>query len=86
MKINGTNGVGPVNRYQKQQDSVPFAAAGKHNKKKDQVEISSEAKELLGIQGTASSEKIEDLKKSVQSGNYYVDARKLADKMFPYLR
>jgi len=86
MKINGMNGVGPVNRYQKQQDSVPFAAAGKNNKKKDQVEISNEAKELLGVQGTASSEKIEALKKSVQSGTYHVDARKLADKIYPFLK
>jgi len=85
MKINGMNGIGPVNRYQKQQDSVHHAAAGK-NKKKDQVEISNEAKELLGTQGTASSEKIEALKKSVESGTYHVDARKLAEKMFPFLK
>lgn len=85
MKINGTNRVGAVNQYKKNQETNQAASAGKTSKKKDQVEISSEAKELLGTQGT-SPEKLAELKESVSSGNYRIDARTLAEKIFPFLK
>ncbi|MCP1310462.1 flagellar biosynthesis anti-sigma factor FlgM [Paenibacillus tyrfis] len=87
MKINGTNQVGAVNQYKKNQEAQQAFAAGKKQKQKDQVEISSEAKELLGTEAAgASREKLEELKQSVRSGTYAVDARKLAEKIFPFLK
>ncbi|UUZ82630.1 flagellar biosynthesis anti-sigma factor FlgM [Paenibacillus sp. P26] len=86
MKINGTNRVGAVNQYKKNQDSQYTASAGRAGKKKDQVEISSEAKELLGTQNVTPPEKLESLKKSVAAGTYQVDAKTLAEKIFPFLK
>jgi negative regulator of flagellin synthesis FlgM len=90
MKINGTNRVGAVNQYQKNHDAMSASTAGKTGKKKDQVEISSEAKELLGSQNPTAAERpkelIESLKTSVAAGTYKVDARSLAEKLFPFIK
>ncbi|MEW9702584.1 flagellar biosynthesis anti-sigma factor FlgM [Paenibacillus sp. SI8] len=90
MKINDNQRIGAVNPYKKSGDATFAHAAGKKGKAKDQVEISAEAKELLGVQGSARTEeqarRIEDLKGSVASGTYQVDARKLAEKLLPYLK
>ncbi|MCS7459955.1 flagellar biosynthesis anti-sigma factor FlgM [Paenibacillus doosanensis] len=90
MKIDGTNRLGGVNPYAKSQDAYHAAVSGKTGKKKDKVEISSEAKELLETQNSAaaekSREKVEALKASVASGTYKVDARALAEKLFPFIK
>ncbi|MDF2958973.1 MAG: flagellar biosynthesis anti-sigma factor FlgM [Paenibacillus sp.] len=90
MKINGTNRVGAVNQYQKTHEALSTSAAGKTGKKKDQVEISNEAKELLGTHNPAavehSKEKIDSLKSSIAAGTYKVDARTLAEKLFPFIK
>ncbi|MEK3719077.1 flagellar biosynthesis anti-sigma factor FlgM [Paenibacillus sp. FSL H8-0034] len=89
MKINGTNRIGAVNQYQKNHDALSVSTTGKSGKKKDQVEISSEAKELLGSLNPSkvehSKEKIESLKNSVAAGTYKLDARTLAEKLFPFI-
>ncbi|WP_159885430.1 flagellar biosynthesis anti-sigma factor FlgM [Paenibacillus puerhi] len=88
MKINRTDQVGAVNSYKKAHESASPANLQK-KKQKDQVEISAEAKELLnGTQGVTetSGSKLEELKASVQTGTYHVDARKLAEKIFPFLK
>jgi negative regulator of flagellin synthesis FlgM len=88
MKINGNDRIGSVNPYKKSQDVHQSASRSKLEKKKDQVEISSEGKELLETQaiGTTSQEKIESLKKEVSTGMYHVSAQLLADKIFPFLK
>jgi len=90
LKINGTNPVGPVNPYKKSQDALTAQSAGKTGRKKDQVEISDEAKELLESQNPAAAErareKVEALKKSVSDGTYKIDARALAEKIFPFIK
>lgn len=87
MKIDGTNRVGSVNQYKKSYDSQQHVSK-KTGSKKDHVEISTEAKELLGSQGMseARQDKIETLKKSVADGTYRVDGRKIAEKLFPFLK
>jgi negative regulator of flagellin synthesis FlgM len=85
MKINGTNRVGAVNQYKKAQDVQQQNVHGKKGKK-DQVEISSEAKELLETQGVTSPETLDSLKKSIADGTYHVDAKTLAEKIFPFLK
>ncbi|MCZ8523314.1 MULTISPECIES: flagellar biosynthesis anti-sigma factor FlgM [Paenibacillus] len=92
MKINGSNQLSAISRYKKTADTQQAAAPAK-TKQKDQVEISSQAKELLESQSVkaagnaadARAEKINALKQAVQSGTYSVDASKLADRMLPYL-
>lgn len=90
MKINGTNRIGAVNQYMKSQEAYHASGAGKTGKKKDQVEISSEAKELLETHNSASAEKarekVEALKSAVADGTYKVDARSLAEKLLPFIK
>ncbi|MEK8131733.1 flagellar biosynthesis anti-sigma factor FlgM [Paenibacillus filicis] len=88
MKINGNDRIGSVNPYKKSQDVHQTASRSKLEKKKDQVEISSEGKELLETQVTnkASQEKLESLKKSVSTGTYHVSPQILAEKIFPFLK
>ncbi|WP_282938792.1 flagellar biosynthesis anti-sigma factor FlgM [Paenibacillus sp. RC67] len=90
MKINGTNRVGAVNQYMKSQEAYAASEKAKTSKKKDKVEISSEAKELLETQNPAAAEKarekVEALKSSVAAGTYKVDARTLAEKLFPFIK
>jgi negative regulator of flagellin synthesis FlgM len=89
MKINGPNQVGAVNQYQKSHDALSVSASGKTGKKKDQVEISNEAKELLGALNPSAAhtkEEIDALKNSVAAGTYKVDAKKLAEKLFPFIK
>jgi negative regulator of flagellin synthesis FlgM len=85
MKINGTNPLGSVNPYKKNQESQANASVGKKEKLKDQVEISNEAKELSSARGPEHAEKLSALKNSVSSGTYFVDARSLAEKLYPFL-
>lgn len=87
MKINETGRVGAVNSYQKQNGQHINAT----NKKKqtDQVQISSEAKELQSMNLAQSSEraaKVNNLKQQVQTGSYRVEAGKIAEKLLPYLK
>lgn len=90
MKINENQRVGAVNPYNKSVDNKLPQATGKKERPKDQVEISAEAKELLGALGTVRTEeqsrRIEELKNSVSSGTYQVDASKIAEKLLPFLK
>ncbi|WNR44689.1 flagellar biosynthesis anti-sigma factor FlgM [Paenibacillus roseipurpureus] len=89
MKINDNGRIGAVNPYKKSGDATFTQAPGKKGKAKDQVEISAQAKELLGAQGIRTEEhstRIEQLKSSVASGTYHVDAGKIAEKLLPYLK
>jgi negative regulator of flagellin synthesis FlgM len=90
MKINENGRIGAVNPYKKAGEATSAQAAGKKGKVKDQVEISAEAKELLGASGSVRTEeqslRIESLKNLVSSGTYHVDAKKIAEKLLPYLK
>lgn len=87
MKINESNRIGGTNPYSKQAE---FRAEGaKKAKQKDEVQISAEAKEMLTtskLNGAERAEQLEQLKKSVASGTYHVDAGKIAEKLLPYLK
>lgn len=90
MKINDNQRIGALNPYKKTGDAQFTQATGKKGKLKDQIEISAEAKELLGAQESnrteEQAERIRDLKSSVASGTYYVDANKIAEKLLPYIK
>ena len=89
MKINEIHPVRAVNHAYKKFEHL--REAGRTAKRKDEVHISAEAKELLGIQNKRMSDpafqkRLEELKQSVSAGTYHVDARKIAEKLFPYLK
>jgi negative regulator of flagellin synthesis FlgM len=86
MKINDTQRIGSINPYKRSNDHKAVGGSDKKGKK-DEVQISQEAKELLGAQGTEEQRKrIEELKRSVAAGTYHVDARKIAEKLYPYIK
>lgn len=89
MKINETGRVGAINNYQRQVESQRKDSDLKA-RRKDEVSISTEAKELLKAQEIAQdparAERIEDLKSQVSSGTYNIDAGALADKLAPYFK
>lgn len=84
MKINETQRTGAVNHYKKTNEQNSVNADLKKTKKKDELNISSEAMELLSNKVTDA--RIEDLKQSYSSGSYYVEPRKVAEKLFPYIK
>jgi negative regulator of flagellin synthesis FlgM len=83
MKINDIQRTGAINPFRKSSDSIGVPSQENKQKKKDEVNISSEAKELQG--STASNQQVEDLKKSYMTGTYHVEARQIAEKILPYL-
>lgn len=86
MKINVVGNVGGVNKYNGNQSTRASQTSGKNNPK-DEVIISNEAKELLDAQGTSEVNPIiQELKQQVSAGTYSVDARKVAEKLLPYLK
>lgn len=91
MKINETQRVGPINPYRRNADAYTAHTVNKKEKQKDEVQISSEALELLGAKEVESaqgvrSQKLEDLKQAVSTGTYHVDARKIAEKLWPFVK
>lgn len=90
MKINPLTRTGAVNPYNNQ-DLKAKDSSSPNGKRKDEVQISDEAKQLLVAlnevdRSTASEAKLQQLKQEVSSGTYHVDARTLAERMLPYLR
>jgi len=87
MKINEIGRLNAVRTYQKHQDTRSDGKGAL--KRRDEVRISPEAQQLLSdsrIFGAERAEKISRLKESVSTGTYYVDAGKIADKLWPYLK
>ncbi|MGO4180742.1 flagellar biosynthesis anti-sigma factor FlgM [Paenibacillus sp. MCAF9] len=87
MKINETNRIGALNPYQKHSESR--VGGTDKAKQKDEVQISAAAKELLSTSkasGADRTEHIEQLKRSVATGNYHVEAGKIAEKLLPFLK
>jgi negative regulator of flagellin synthesis FlgM len=87
MKIHDINRLGAANQYKNQNTSrAKSNLAG--SQRRDEVQISSEALEMLKSQAVepgANKVRIEQLKQSVENGSYSVDSRKLAEKLLPYL-
>jgi negative regulator of flagellin synthesis FlgM len=83
MKINDIQRTGAINPYRKSSDDILVSSKENKQKKTDVVNISSEAKQLQS--STASKQQVEDLKKSYMTGTYHVEARQIAEKLFPYL-
>ncbi|MCU6708446.1 flagellar biosynthesis anti-sigma factor FlgM [Paenibacillus sp. J5C_2022] len=87
MKINDIKRIGGINPYQKQNE---WRTEGTSKaRRKDQVQISPAAKEMLSTSKMTSAERAErvhELKQSVTSGTYHVESGKIAEKLLPYLK
>ncbi|WEK53905.1 MAG: flagellar biosynthesis anti-sigma factor FlgM [Candidatus Cohnella colombiensis] len=87
MKINDTQRIGAYRSYQQQNDNRVSGATSKH--RKDEVQISAEAMELLGSQRAEDpgrAARLESLKNEVSTGTYHVEAGELAEKLLPFIR
>ena len=84
MKINDVSRLGAIQQYRnsgKSESNQP----GKKAMQRDELQISSKAKELLG-QEQNRVERIQELKQSVENGTNHVDAHKIAEKLLLYFR
>ncbi|WP_332651798.1 flagellar biosynthesis anti-sigma factor FlgM [Lysinibacillus sp. 54212] len=85
MKINtfGVNSINPYNQSNRQINDVK-----KGQSFADKLEISITAKEMQGTKNynTERAERVEKLKEEIASGEYKVDARKVAEDMLKYYR
>lgn len=90
MKINETGRLSSIQAYRNQAQAAKEAQqVTKSKQARDNVKISEEAKKLLETQRAQANdrtERIEQLKKQVQSGTYQVSAEKLAEKLWPFLK
>jgi len=84
MKINDLNRTGAIRQYRNPYDRSSSGHVGGLYKGKDEISISPEAKELLEASGKDNDARIDELKRAVSSGNYRVDAQKIADKLLQY--
>ncbi|SFQ24671.1 negative regulator of flagellin synthesis FlgM [Salibacterium halotolerans] len=81
------NPLGSVNNpYQKNTDAKPQVRPETQQQEKDKLEISSQAKQMQqsGDIETARSDRIEELKNEVRSGNYKFDAQESAQKFLDF--
>lgn len=85
MKIT-SYGINAVNAYKNQVRNVKSGV----NKASfaDKIEISKTAQEMQGVStySTERAERVQQLKKDINSGEYKVDARKVAEDMLKYYR
>ncbi|UNL84790.1 flagellar biosynthesis anti-sigma factor FlgM [Priestia koreensis] len=85
MKINplGTSGINP---YKKQIDKL--AQIEKAAGKRDEVQISTQAKELQQTNQvvTERQKKIDELKQQIQNGTYQIDAKKIAKGLVDFYK
>lgn len=85
MKIT-SYGINAVNAYKNQVRNVKSDT----NKTSfaDKIEISKAAQEMQGVStySTERADRVQQLKKDIESGEYKVDARKVAEDMLKYYR
>lgn len=85
MKINNV-GVNAVNPYKRQAQKLDAAEQTK-TQAADQLQISSAAKELqTSSYATERAERVQQLKAAIESGNYKVDANKVATDLLAFYR
>jgi negative regulator of flagellin synthesis FlgM len=84
MKINDIGRIGAVNAYQK---ANKVKEANKAELKRDELQISKAAQQMLKVQQNdvlnpaVRSEKVESIKAQIENGTYQVDAKAVAEKM-----
>ncbi|MFD0714954.1 flagellar biosynthesis anti-sigma factor FlgM [Paenibacillus sp. GCM10027626] len=87
MKINEIQRIGAVNPYKQNQEQRTGQTERKRSR--DEVQISAEAQEMLSYSranDTERAKRVQALKQEVSSGTYHVDAGKIAEKVWPFLK
>lgn len=86
MKVQGY-GVNAVNPYQNQQVKTNEVKKSSLSFQ-DQLEISSQAKDLQGVKSYESerADRLSELKSQIQNGTYKVDSEKLAKDLLNHFR
>lgn len=88
MKINDTQRIGAYRTYQQQSDIRASQTSGK--RRKDEVQFSAEAMELLRAREPVTdpdrAKRIEQLKNDVATGNYYVEDKLIIEKLLPFFK
>lgn len=88
VKINETQRIGAYRAFQQQMDARANQTSGK--RRKDEVQFSAEAMELLKARQPSSdpdrTKRIEQLKNEVATGNYYVEDKLIIEKLLPFFR
>jgi negative regulator of flagellin synthesis FlgM len=87
MKIDKIQGYNNISQYSRRQEHSQVAAGKKENTK-DKLHISPEAKELMSSLNVENrrQEKIQQLKRQVSEGTYFVEASKIAEKLLEFFR
>ncbi|MDR9853374.1 flagellar biosynthesis anti-sigma factor FlgM [Paenibacillus sp. VCA1] len=89
MKVNDTGRLGGINPYQRNVESREYHVE-KKKRQTDKVSFSPEALEMLDdakrAQDPERAKRIQQLKESVATGTYHVEAGKLAEKLLPYFK
>ncbi|MCR8645045.1 flagellar biosynthesis anti-sigma factor FlgM [Paenibacillus sp. N1-5-1-14] len=85
MKISDIHRIGAMNPY-KQAGGAKAQSGLNRSLRKDEVQISPEAMELLENKVTNKTERIAELKQSVATGTYHVEANKIAEKLLPFIK
>jgi len=91
MKINDIRQYGVISNYKKTGETKSIGATGKKASQKDEVQISSDAKELAAQQSNPltseeRAETIKHLKEAIANKTYHVDSDLLADRMIQYFK
>jgi negative regulator of flagellin synthesis FlgM len=89
MKIQGNQRMNGINPYQKLNPPIQDKTKGTPSLGKDEVQISTEAKELLQFSksdGASREARVQDIKTQVQAGTYRVDSDKIAEKMYGQIK
>jgi negative regulator of flagellin synthesis FlgM len=87
MRIHEPNRTGMINAYNKASKTQPNKGE-KIPMGKDEVQISSEALELLKqveeAEAPARKEKVKELKQQIEQGKYHVPSEKIAEKFLSF--
>ncbi|WP_442602605.1 flagellar biosynthesis anti-sigma factor FlgM [Paenibacillus sp. KN14-4R] len=85
MKISDIHRIGAMNPYKRAGEARAQSDLNRSSRK-DEVQISPEAMELLENKVTNKTERIAELKQAVATGTYQVEAGKIAEKMLPFIK
>lgn len=89
MKIQGNQRMNGINPYQKLNPPIQDKTKSTPSLGKDEVQISTEAKELLQSSksdGTSREARVQEIKAQVEAGTYRVDSDKIAEKMYGQIK
>jgi negative regulator of flagellin synthesis FlgM len=91
MKINDIRQYGAISNYSKNTETKSASSPKKKTVRKDEVQISSEAKQLAQqftaqVTSEERSDTIKRLKEAIANKSYHVDAELLADRMLKFFK